>query len=266
MGSCSANSFTRNMRLKKSLSIVLFWSLFVSSIPIKMQAQDEMTVAVLDLEARGISPIEADSLTDRMRSELAETGAVVVIERLEMQRILEDRGFEYQGCTSANCAMEAGKLLGVSRVVTGSCGRFGESFSIDIRLIAAETGHIEKSITRLYRGEVDGLVTEMEKLAWDILDLMPPPGRFLDEQPEVAVAPDTLRAPAASEEQEPVPADWREKVSLRTMELREWMGENYVIVLGGLAAGGTVAIVLLSGGKEEPPPIGTPPALPPGPK
>ncbi|MFQ6673409.1 MAG: CsgG/HfaB family protein, partial [Fidelibacterota bacterium] len=195
----------------KPISAVLSWTVFLFSLPVHLHGQEDparvrqtteggatveqtlpgeghLTVAVLDMEGRGISALEAQTLTDRMRSELVSTGAVTVVERGQMQEVLEEQGFQQTGCTSAECAVEVGKLLGVSQMMTGSIGKIGQSYTIDVRMFSVETGAITKSVNRTYRGEVDGLIVEIERLAWDIVAMAPPPGRFPAEEAAVLAA------------------------------------------------------------------------------
>ncbi|GAH71528.1 unnamed protein product, partial [marine sediment metagenome] len=124
-------------------------------------AQEIPSFAVLDLEGRGISPIEAVSLTDRLRSELVKTETVAVIERGQMEQILSEQDFQLLGCTSDECAVEVGQLLSVTNMIAGSIGRVGSIYTLDVRIISVETGEITSSITRDYRGEVEGLLGEI---------------------------------------------------------------------------------------------------------
>lgn len=188
----------------KPISVVLSWAMLVFTFPVNLAAQGErLALAILDMEGRGISVLEAQTLTDRMRSELVNTNAVTIVERGQMQEVLEEQGFQQTGCTSAECAVEVGKLLGVSQMVTGSIGKIGQSYTIDVRLFSVETGAITKSVNRTYRGEIDGLIMEIEKLAWAIVDLPPPPGRFPGMEPVVTEAPTTAPVVPAEEEAKP---------------------------------------------------------------
>ncbi|MFC1481988.1 PEGA domain-containing protein [Candidatus Neomarinimicrobiota bacterium] len=128
-------------------------------------------MAILDLDGRGISSSEAASLTDRLRSELVRTGRITVVERGQMERVLAEQDFQMAGCTSDECAVEVGQLLGVTEMVAGSIGKVGSTFSLDIRVINVATGVITNSIIRDYRGEIDGLLAEMRVLAEDLADL-----------------------------------------------------------------------------------------------
>jgi hypothetical protein len=118
-------------------------------------------IAVLDLDAMGISKAEAQFLSDRLRTELFETGAFQVVEREKMQEILEEQGFQKTGCTSVECAIEIGQLLNVSEMVAGNIGQIEEVYSISIRIIKVETGAITKTATRDYEGKLSEVLTDV---------------------------------------------------------------------------------------------------------
>lgn len=147
-----------------ALSILLLLSLTGVS------AQDYISLAVLDLQGRGISAIEAASLTDRIRSELVRTGGITVVERGQMEQILSEQDFQLSGCTSDECAVEVGQLLGVTTMLAGSIGKVGTTFSIDLRTIDVQTGKIIHSIIHDYRGEIDGLLSEMALVADELVN------------------------------------------------------------------------------------------------
>ncbi len=188
----------------KPVSVVLSWTMLIFSLPVPAVAQQnvreaqmdgqmvqqntqgsgKLVVAIIDLEGRGISALEAQTLTDRMRSELVRTGAVTIVERGQMAEILDEQGFQQTGCVSSECAVEVGKLLGVSQMATGSIGKIGSSYTIDVRMFAVLDGAIVRSVNSTYSGPIDGLITEIEMISWRLIGITPPPGRFpaLDQQ------------------------------------------------------------------------------------
>ena len=132
------------------------------------------TVAVVDFEARGISALEAQTLTDRFRTSVATTGVVRLVERRMMVELLEEQGFQQVGCTSDECAIEVGQLLGVEYMIGGAIGKVGETFTIDARMISVETGVTERVKELTYEGKVDGLITEIQILAYHMVGVKPP--------------------------------------------------------------------------------------------
>lgn len=165
-------------------------------------ASGKYTVAVLDFEGRGISQMEAQTLTDRLSSELSNTNAVILVERGQMTEILDEQGFQQSGCTNAECAAEVGALLGVQFMISGSIGKIGNSYTIDSKMFSVETGATEKSVSSTYKGEIDGLITEIEILAWKLVGLAPPDYLVQKQRaasPQLAVQPQQLPTQQATE-------------------------------------------------------------------
>ena len=238
----------------KPISVVLCWAMIVLSFPVHVAAQDEkQAVAILDLEGRGISALEAQTLTDRMRSELVNTGAVMVVERGQMQDVLEEQGFQQTGCVSSECAVEVGKLLGVSQMVTGSIGKIGQSYTIDVRQFSVETGAISKSVNRTYKGEVDGLIMEIERISWALVDLTPPPGRFPGMEPSVVATPQQAATPVEEPEEKPKKKGGFGKLLLGTVVLAALGGGGYYAYSSGM-----LDDLLGTGPKPLPEPPGLP--------
>jgi hypothetical protein len=102
---------------------------------------------------------------------LVKTNAFVVLERAVMDEILKEQGFQQTGCTTTECAVEVGKLLNVQKMVSGTTGKLGKTWTMDISLIDIETSQIEKSFFRDYKGEIDGLLNLMEPVAVQIANI-----------------------------------------------------------------------------------------------
>ena len=132
------------------------------------------TVAVLDFEGRGITALEAKTLTDRFTTSLAGTKKVIMVERGTMVDVLEEQGFESGACASDECAAEVGAMLGVDFMISGAIGKLGDTYTIDAKMFSISTGAAESMKSITYSGKVDGLIIEIEILAWEILGLDPP--------------------------------------------------------------------------------------------
>ncbi len=155
---------------------ILSWEIVGLDVPPRLKLQragetEKPTVAVLDFEGRGISILESQTLTDRFTTELANTDRVRMVDRNTMTDVLVEQGFSSGECTSEECAAEVGAALGVEFMINGSVGKIGNTYTIDAKMFSVATGAAESMKNLSYQGEVDGLITEMECLAWDILDL-----------------------------------------------------------------------------------------------
>jgi len=132
---------------------------------------EKQTVAILDFEGRGITVMEAQTLTDRFMTAMANTDRVQLVDRATMGDVLTEQGYTATECTSDECAAEVGAALGVQLMINGSIGKIGNTYTIDAKMFSVATGAAESMKNISYQGEVDGLITEMEILAWEILGL-----------------------------------------------------------------------------------------------
>jgi hypothetical protein len=136
-----------------------------------LYSQDfRQTVAVIDFDASGISQLEATSLTNRFRTAVGDVGAMRLVERGMMEEVLQEQGFQQTGCTSEECAVEVGQLLGVQNMIGGSIGRVGDTFTLDVRMISVQSGISLVTKQKTYAGKIDGLIIEVEVLAYELYE------------------------------------------------------------------------------------------------
>ncbi len=119
-----------------------------------------ITVAVLDFDGANISKDELVILADRLSSEIFKLGEYTVVERSAMDEILSEQGFQQSGCTTTDCAVEVGALLGVQKMVTGSIGKIGNLYTITAKSINVETGGLDNQISLDVSGTIEVLLTE----------------------------------------------------------------------------------------------------------
>jgi len=139
------------MKFLLVLSFLLFSTGFAQIV--------KQRIAVLELEADGVSKNESVTLTNRLRSELVKTGSFTIIERGEMDEILKEQGFQLSGCTSDECAVEVGRLLNVREIAAGSIGKVGALYTVAVRLIDVESGEILKTITEDCQCPIERVLT-----------------------------------------------------------------------------------------------------------
>ena len=66
--------------------------------------------------------------------------------------------FQISGCTSSECMVEVGQILGVQSMVGGSVSKVGNLYSIDLRLIDVETSAILSKATKDIEGEIENVM------------------------------------------------------------------------------------------------------------
>lgn len=140
-------------------------------------AQEKTAVAVMDLNGEGISPSETKLISSRLRMELFRTGKFTVVEREKMFDILEEQGFQASGCTSNECAVEVGRLLGVSTIIAGDVGKIGELYTVSVRMIDVETGKLLKFSSSDCDCKIETFLTET--ISEVAAKLVGTPGKFV---------------------------------------------------------------------------------------
>ena len=128
-------------------------------------------IAVVDFTGNNVSEGDCRALTDRLRTELFNTKYFKVIEREMMEQILVEQGFQQSGCTTNECMVEVGKLIGVEKIIGGSISQIGNIFSISSRIVNVETGEIENTAVFDHTGNIGLLLTEgMRIVAVDLIE------------------------------------------------------------------------------------------------
>jgi curli biogenesis system outer membrane secretion channel CsgG len=131
----------------------------------------KINVAVINLKSSsGVTAGEADLISDRLRGELFNTGKVNVMERDQMQEILKEQGFQQSGaCSNEACMVEMGQLLGVENLVTGSLGKVGSMFLVNLRIIDVKTAKITKVVSKDVKGSIEDVVGELRPIAVELV-------------------------------------------------------------------------------------------------
>ena len=152
--------------MKRVINVALFISIIFSVC----FSQERTTIAVYNLRSTSIlTQEEVEILTNHLRSILINYQKYDCLDRNRMDEILKEQGFQQSGCTSEMCAVEAGQLLGVQKMLTGSVGKFGKLFTIELQIIDIGTSKIEQSSTYYFEGEMEKLLTEGIKLSLEKL-------------------------------------------------------------------------------------------------
>jgi len=141
---------------------------------LSLSAVPDSTVAVLYFENMGnnrdLDPIQK-GLADMMITDLSKVHKLKVIERIQMQKLLEEMGLGMTGLVDNKTAPRVGKLLGASKLVKGTfMDLSAEKLRIDASLIP-----IKKTYRFRRNREVDQLdnLFKMEKnLVFGLIDQM----------------------------------------------------------------------------------------------
>jgi len=133
------------------------------------------TIAVMTLRGTsGITKDESELLSDRLRVEFFKTGRVDVMEREQMSEILKEQGFQQSGaCTNESCLIEMGQILGVKKLVSGSIGKVGSLYLLNVRVIDIKTAKISKTVSEDVKGDLEDVVGRLVDVAKKLTDPEP---------------------------------------------------------------------------------------------
>lgn len=163
-----------------------------------------MSLAIMTLKnASGITEGEASLITDRLGVELFNTGMVNVMERNQMQEILKEQGFQQSGaCTDEECLVEVGQMLGVEGLVSGSIGKLGSMYLINLRVINVSTARITHVVSEDVTGGIEQVAIRLKSIAKQLVGKAVKAERREEPKPQ----PTTQPAPPPPPEPEPEPA------------------------------------------------------------
>ena len=168
--------------IKKALTIYLSMYLIAGGFLVvrSADAQDDRvyTLAVLDLEPNQVSLGEAKGLSDKLRSEMSQLitrgsnlkARYDLLERTQIDKILDQFEIQNIGCVSDSCAVEFGKMLQADRILVGSVSLIGETYSVIARIVDVESSKTVASADRQLRGSIDDvMVGVLGEVASDLL-------------------------------------------------------------------------------------------------
>ena len=180
----------------KALFVLLFLILTVSgSLAAEKNNKPEIKtvdnyIAVFDFEVttgdKGISR----PLTESVRREIVLSGKYKVIDRGNMEKILGEQKLQMSGCVSGECIVEAGQLLGVGKLISGTVSMVGKTYYLTLSLISVKTGEIENVAEDTCKCEVDELLGSTKRLA----------KKLLGEKVEQPIASAVVAKPAGPEQ------------------------------------------------------------------
>lgn len=143
----------KKVQLAISLILLGFSSLLAQpDAPLKM--------AVLDPMAPGN---EGTVLGDRLYAEFIKSGLYEVVSRERRNAAVKEMGIA--AADEVESLVKVGQKLKVDKVVGGSIGQIGDTWSLNLIAVDVATGKPEQQLTRSLKGKVDGLLLMTDAFA-----------------------------------------------------------------------------------------------------
>jgi TolB-like protein len=190
------------MSIKRSFTIkgIVFILLFVTlehCVYAQQERQEKIRLAVVDfattdqkLEPANLNQIVAEWLT----LFLVNAGTVEVVERQELQKILQEQSLGQTGAINAESAAKLGELLGIKILVTGTVMRLGNTLEVTARLIDTTNGTIIGAFS-VMAADVSELRSQIQTLAENMSRKLTgtEPGAALPKTEEIGVTPQEVK-------------------------------------------------------------------------
>jgi len=164
----------------------------------KAESANAVTVAVLEVKARGVDARLADALLDIVAEEAARVPSQKVLTRKEMEAILtEEARKQLVGCDDTSCLAELAGALNASFLISGEVARIGGKTLLTLQLINHRYATVVNRVALEWPGSADAmpdvaraaaqlLVLEKSQRAPGVLEVInAPPAAvmFLDGKP-----------------------------------------------------------------------------------
>lgn len=120
-------------------------ALVITCLAVASSAAAGETIAVMDFTAANASTSEAVAVSGFVRNSVVRSATYTVVDKKNMDRILQEQAFQQTGCTSQECAVKLGKLLNVKKMIVGEYTLLGGTRFLTASLVDVESGRIERS-------------------------------------------------------------------------------------------------------------------------
>ena len=115
---------------------------FTTSRDPLIKTSDRFTMAVLDLDNLGVDQSLAASVMNLVVSRLANVSFLDLVERGDVQQVLDELKFQNTGITSPRDAAEIGRVLNAKNVLLGNVNQLGGSLTVALRLVETASGRV----------------------------------------------------------------------------------------------------------------------------
>ena len=184
--------------------------------------QGKTTISVYGLKSIGISQSLASSLQEHLESNLLKYEQYDVMSRNNIDVILKESRFQQTGmCSEEECLVEAGNILGVEKIITGTISMVGSTYNVVLKMIDVGTAKLESSVNQKHSGNIDTLLDVIEISLHTLLGEIQKNEKEMEKQREMEQKENTYK-----ENLEKLKAE-RAELKAKTADFRErWVEEK----------------------------------------
>jgi PBP1b-binding outer membrane lipoprotein LpoB len=102
------------------------------------------SIGILSLDIKGLN-IDAAVATNIARNELEKLGKYEILDKYDMEYALKKDNMTITDCFGRQCLLEAGRRLKADKMLTGSIELYGNSITLNLRLLDVTSGTIREN-------------------------------------------------------------------------------------------------------------------------
>lgn len=158
-------SFSFPNHPKVLLALLLLSSLQMAQLPSQAQVQPStanqaqpatpMRMVILPFKNITRMPEDAwmaESFSESLTMSLTQVNSLQVIERSQIQAVLQEQSFTQSAFVDPQTAPELGKILGATKVLIGNYQKIGPTLVVNTRVVDVVSGQIDPSLTTQVQG------------------------------------------------------------------------------------------------------------------
>ncbi len=189
--------------------MIAFFS-FILLVSSSTFPQDKLKIAVLGFESMNVAPTTAELASDAFRNELLTLDKYSVMSKVQTEKFFKENTSIKPLCSSLECALETGKALNVSQLVTGSLARKNRNYLVTVKVTDISAGRL--TFTDTLPCERESQFGNISKILLSRLSEQEKSAPSSVKKAETALPVDTTKttqkpaAPKASKENIPAPS------------------------------------------------------------
>jgi hypothetical protein len=152
------------------------------------QTEQKPILAILNLSSQTVSQTDTSSIINFIQQEFFNSQKYQLIERLRIEKFLQEIHFQQSTLCDADCLARIGKQLAAQKVVIGTLNKLGNAYSIQLSMIDVASSTIESMYSSLEECSLEQLPGRIKKIVNGVI--MP------DNRQMQAVSPISQTQPA----------------------------------------------------------------------
>jgi len=162
------------LKLMKKLIIIYVFMASVLLLGQNAEKQDSISIAALEFLGTGVNNLETQALFNYFKSELEHATDRQFIDQSYIDEKLNELEIKAEDCYSKACLQTVLKGLGAGQILVGTIKFSKNEYKVKIQKLDISKPKKIKSYSFRYKGNADGFITELQILAWKIMDSKAP--------------------------------------------------------------------------------------------